>query len=306
MNRASRPTATGPRPTVERFWIVYVVAVLAVSFGVTAPGREPAARTAHFGVHFAALWIALGIARLARRDHAAARWWRAGFAVAGLPMVFSAKCWLLPYVHPEPYEYIFASIDRALFGGDVAQLADAWMRPWVVEGLQVIYGVFYLVPVLAALGALRRSGPAAFDRAVAILVGAFLVSYLGYVLVPTLAPKVAVAFSRELDGLWLYGPVRAWIDGAESNPWDCFPSGHTMLTLVSLILMWRWHRPLFWWLLGPCVLLVASTMLLRYHWTTDVLAGALLVWPTVWLIDHLLDRDGWPPAVAPAPTVTAG
>ncbi|MCA8967230.1 MAG: phosphatase PAP2 family protein [Planctomycetes bacterium] len=285
---------------MDRFWLVYVAAVLAVSLIASDPGRDATARAAHFGVHFAALWIALGIARLARRDHGAARWWRAGFAVVGLPIVFSAKCWLLPYVHPEPYEYTFAAFDRAVFGGDVARLADGVLRPWVVEGLQLIYGVFYLVPLVAALGALRRTGPAAFDRAVAILVGAFLVSYLGYVLVPTVGPKVALAFDRELDGLWLFGHVRGWIDGAEANQWDCFPSGHTMLTLVSLLLLWRWHRPLFWWLLAPCVLLVLSTVLLRYHWTADVLAGALLVWPTVWSIDRLLDRDGWPPAVAAA------
>lgn len=286
-----------PRPTVERFWLVYLAAVLTVSLATDDAGRDAAARISHFAVHFSLLWIALGIARLARRGQGAARWWRAGFAVAGLPLVFSAKCWLLPYVHPEPYEYTFLAVDRAMLGGDAGQLVDRLMEPWVVEVLQLIYGVFYLVPVGAALAALRRSGPAAFDRAVAILVGAFLVSYLGYVLVPTLAPKVVLTFDRGLTGLWLFGHVRGWIDGAETNPWDCFPSGHTMLTLVSLVLLWRWHRRVFWWLLVPCLLLVASTVLLRYHWISDVLAGALLVLPTVWAIDRLLDRDGWPPAV---------
>ncbi|MBL8752933.1 MAG: phosphatase PAP2 family protein, partial [Planctomycetes bacterium] len=176
---------------------------------------------------------------------------------------------------------------------DVGRLVETFPAV-VVEVLQVCYFAFYGICALSAVAAGIGSGRAAFDRAVLRLVGGFLASYLGYLLVPTLAPKVVLAFDREITGVWLTTWLRASIDAGEANPWDCFPSGHTMLTLVALANVWRWHRRVFWWLLAPCVLLVASTMLLRYHWTLDVAAGALLAWPSVWLCDRLADRDGWP------------
>lgn len=285
----------GPAPTVERFWLTYIAAVLAICLFTADGGRSPAARAWFVGVHLVVLCIALLVACVARRDHRSARWWRAAMAIGGLPVVFSALCWMLPHVHPEPFEYRFLQLDRLLYGGDAAQVMDGLLMPWVLEPLQVIYALFYIVPVIAALGARRRSGGAAFDRSVAIIVGAFLVSYLGYLLVPTLAPKVVLTFDRELHGSSLFATLRASIDEGESNPWNCFPSGHTMLTLVSLLIAWRWHRSMFWWLLVPGLLLIASTVLLRYHWTVDVFAGAALVWPTVRVVDCLLDRDGWPP-----------
>jgi membrane-associated phospholipid phosphatase len=102
--------------------------------------------------------------------------------------------------------------------------------------------------------------------------------------------------------LWLTPTLRTWIDAGEANPWDCFPSGHTMLTITSLIILWRWNRRWFRWLLLPSLLLIVSTVVLRYHWSIDVLVGALLAWPCVWVGDRLADRDGWPAATRLTPT----
>ena len=286
-----------PPPTIERVWLGYLAAVTVVA--ATAPELEARARLSHLVVHGAVLAAVLRVRWIAvHRSPDAARFWRAALAIVGLPVVFSAMAWLLPGVHPEPYEYLWLAVDRAWFGEDFARLADRWLAPWSVELLQVVYACFYGIPILAALGALRRSGSAAFDRAMLLLVGGFLASYLGYLLVPTLGPKVVLAHAADVQGLWVTGPLRRSIDGAEANPWDCFPSGHTMLTVASLIIAWRWHRVLFWCLLVPASLLIASTMLLRYHWAIDVAVGALVAWPWARLCDHLADRDGWPPAPA--------
>ena len=287
-----------PRPTSERIWITYLVVVSALALvtpGGGSPGHDPLrfvlVQLAVLAFVLWSRWLAL------HRSHDAPRLLRAALAVIGLPIVFSSLCWLLPGVHPEPYEFAFLAIDRALFGSDVGRLADR-LPPVAVELLQFVYASFYGICVASALGAGKRSGRAAFDRAVLLLVGGFLTSYLGYLLVPTLGPKVVLAFEREITGLWLTPALRASIDGGEANPWDCFPSGHTMLALTSLLILWRWNRRWFRWFLLPCLLLIASTVLLRYHWVLDVVAGALLAWPTVRVCDWLADRDGWPPSPA--------
>jgi membrane-associated phospholipid phosphatase len=281
-----------PRPTLERIWFCYLAAVMGLA--ATVPGVPAEARINHLLLHGIVLLIVAFVRSRARRSPAAARPWRTALAIGGLPVVFSAMVWLLPAVHPEPYEYLWLDLDRALFGGDLGAVAAPWLPPAVVEVLQVIYAVFYAIPILAGVGAGLRCGAAAFDRALLLVAASFLASYLGYLLVPTLAPKVVLADAQHVDGLWLTEPVRAFIDGAEANAWDCFPSGHTMMTLTSLIILWRWARRWFWWLVLPALLLIASTMLLRYHWAGDVLAGALCAWPCARLCDWLADLDGWP------------
>lgn len=288
-----------PLPTLERVWCGYLAAVLVVAATATDGNVAPSSRLLHFVVHAAVLVAVLGVHRLARRrSEAALRVGRTALAIVGLPIVFSAMGWLLPAVHPEPYEFTWLQVDRAWFGGDVGALAGPWLSPWLVELLQLVYASFYMVPILAGIGALR-SGLPAFDRALLALVFGFLASYLGYLLVPTLGPKVVLAFPTTIEGLWATASVRAWIDRAEANPWDCFPSGHTMLTVTSLLVLWRWNRRWFVWLLLPSLLLIASTMLLRYHWAIDVLVGLAAAWPCLWLSDRLADRDGWP-RVTPA------
>lgn len=291
-----------PRPTSERIWITYLACIFAVALatpGAGSPGHDP---TTCVLVHLGVLAVVLCSRWLAvHRSHDAPRLLRAALAVVGLPVVFSGLCWLLPGVHPEPYEFVFLAWDRAVFGTDLGRLTGA-LPHLAVELLQIVYACFYLICAASALAAGKASGKAAFDRATLLLVGGFLTSYLGYLLVPTLAPKVVLAFEHEVAGAWLTPTLRAAIDRGEANPWDCFPSGHTMLTVTSLINLWRWNRRWFRWFLVPCLLLILSTVLLRYHWTIDVVAGALLAWPTARLCDRLADRDGWPPAPTAAVT----
>jgi membrane-associated phospholipid phosphatase len=287
------------RTTCERLWCWYVgivVAIAALTPGGGMVGHRPLLFVV---VHLAVLIAALASAHLAhRRGEAAARWPRAVLALVGLPTVFSALCWVLPAVHPEPFEYAFAALDRRLFGTDLGRFAGH-LGAAGTEVLQLCYASFYLLCMAAAVGALRGSGGAGFDRAVRQLTFGFLVSYLGYLLVPTLAPKVVLAFPDAIDGALLTPTLRDWIDGGEANPWDCFPSGHTMLTLTALALLWRENRRWFWWCLVPALGLIASTVLLRYHWGIDVVAGALLVWPTMWCCDWLSTADGSSSTAAP-------
>jgi membrane-associated phospholipid phosphatase len=291
-------TAPAPAiaPTSERIWFTYLGTVMAVALLVPGGGGDAHAVGTFVAVN-AAVGLVVAYSRwlAVHRGHDAPRVLRAALAVIGLPVVFSSLCWLLPGVHPEPFEYAFLRLDRAWFGADAGLLVDRLPR-WLVELLQVVYASFYGICIGSAVLAGLRSGRAAFDRAVLLLVGGFLASYLGYLLVPTLAPKVVLAFEHEVNGLLLTPQLRASIDAGEANPWDCFPSGHTMLTLTSLLILWRWHRTAFRWLLVPGLLLIASTVLLRYHWTIDVLVGALLCWPVARACDRLADRDGWPRA----------
>jgi membrane-associated phospholipid phosphatase len=217
--------------------------------------------------------------------------------LVSLPVVFSSLGWLLPAVNPEPWEWRWLALDRAVFGFDPTVAMQKLLSPLLTDLLQVTYVSFYLLPVAACLVVLRVAGTPAFDRALTIVVFAFLLSYLGYLLFPTLPPSRCLDHGPPLCGLWCTEPLHRFVDAAEWHRWDCFPSGHTMLAVISALLVRRWARRWFWPFAVVVTLLILSTMALRYHWVSDVVAGALLAWPALRLGDLLLDRDG-APAVA--------
>jgi stage V sporulation protein R len=192
--------SVNPRPTLERVWIVYLIAVLAA--GVLAGGEVQCAQgRKHLVLHAGLLAAVLAVGQVAKhRSPAKARFWRGALALFGLPAVFSAMAWLLPRAYPEPWEYVWLQWDRAVFGTDIALLADRWLAPPCVELLQVVYASFYFIPIAAVLSAWRRCGWAVFDRAMFLFVSGFLASYLGYVLVPTLSPQLVLAHAAEPQG----------------------------------------------------------------------------------------------------------
>lgn len=292
--------------TLERIWFAYLAAVLAVALATDGGGAAGHRPWLFAAVHLAVLlaWLACGL-HSARLGDRRARVLRSALTLVCLPVVFSSLAWLLPHVHPEPYEYLWFLVDRALFGVDASQWLHAAVPRWLELLLQLDYAAFYWLPIAAALCVLRAAGPPAYDRTLAILTGGFLASYLGYLLFPTLAPKVVLPDGGGVGGDGLAGVLHGWIDLAEANPWDCFPSGHTWLSVTSLLVVGRWAPRYLPWFLAVALPLIASTMILRYHWPIDVAAGALLAWPAMRLCELLFDRDQQTAASRHAPAAAA-
>ncbi len=286
----------------ERIWIAYLMTVMAVAL-IAAPAQD----LAYFPVPFMAIHAVLLAAAVClhhvgpRLTDVQRRWWRCTLFTVGLPAVFSTLGWILPAVHPQPYEWTWLAWDRALFGGaDPTVIAESLLSPWFTEVLQWVYASFYLIPIAALAGAAAISGRQAFDRGLTIVTFCFLVSYLGYLLWPTLPPYLYLHYARPISGLWLATDIHLLLNSLEGNHWDCFPSGHTMLSLVSLVLVWRSARRLLPVLVPVVVLMILSTVALRYHFVIDVLAGILLAWPAVRLCDWLLNLDTPAPVASPA------
>lgn len=278
--------------TTERFWLCYCFLVSLVALGADGGGAEN-----HLPVRFVCLHLVVASLQVVplvvqrRYGDTFARVARTALALVGLPVVFSALCWILPDAHPEPYHLAWYRLDLQWFGGDVTASLRRHTPDLVCLVLQLLYASFYLLPIAASLLCLRERGPAAFDRALAIVVGGFLSSYLGYLWFPTLGPKdvLPIVLPPTYE---LAHAVRQLLDEAEANPWDCFPSGHTMMSLVSVVLVHRSGSRYRLPFAVVAALIVLSTMVLRYHWPIDVVAGMVAV--PLWMraCDRLLDRDG--------------
>ncbi|MEZ5965706.1 MAG: phosphatase PAP2 family protein [Planctomycetota bacterium] len=258
--------------TVRAAFVTYLACVLVITLGTRAfdarvPLLLPVA--VHGGLLALAWWLPI--------DRAAGRIAWSAVVVLALPLAFSAVGFALPALHPQPFEWRCIAFDRWLFGVDPGVALQAFLRPWLVEGLQLAYATFYFLPVVVLVALMRSGRWPVYDEALATVSVGFLLSYLGYYLFPTLPPYRYLDFGGGLVGLGLAEEVHTWLDRLEANRFDCMPSGHTMMTLVTLELARR-HAPRLLVVLLPIAgALVLATVVLRYHYVVDVVAGIVLV-----------------------------
>lgn len=72
---------------------------------------------------------------------------------------------------------------------------------------------------------------------------------------------------------------------------NCFPSMHTSIAFDMFLLVIREKNRLFKYIWGGfCLSVIFSTMYLEIHWIIDVLAGMLLAYCTVKLVDFVLEE----------------
>ncbi len=76
--------------------------------------------------------------------------------------------------------------------------------------------------------------------------------------------------------MWLFQGMQSTLDRLESAHYDCFPSGHTELTILACWGSRMVSKRLFRIYLAYTPFLIFATVYLRYHYTVDVLAGAVV------------------------------
>jgi membrane-associated phospholipid phosphatase len=113
--------------------------------------------------------------------------------------------------------------------------------------------------------------------------------------VPALGPRASLADrnTEPLATTAISQTVSATLDELEHTKFDVFPSGHTMIAVVVLIVSFQRARDTFRWFLPVATLLIISTVYCRYHYVVDVIAGALFSFVAVPLGDRLYDRWPW-------------
>ncbi len=222
---------------------------------------------------------------------------RGWYPVALIPILFKELTYLIPLLHPTDYDWQLAAIDYRMFGVHPTVWLERVSTPLLTEIFQLSYTTYYFMPL--ALGAVlwRKRWFERFHFVLFVVVLGFFLSYLGYIAVPATGPRFILAGEQTepLRGLLFYDTIRETLDSLEGITRDCFPSGHTELTLLVLYYARRFHRPTFWLLIAPGSALVISTVYLRYHYVIDVFAGALLAFIIVVVAKPLYRAFGGKP-----------
>ena len=199
--------------------------------------------------------------------------------VAFVPVLYGITGPVAAAVNPARWDAQLAALDRAWFGELPAAWIGLWGRPaWLIEVASGLYATYYVIPLAIAVALYRANRRAEFDSFVFAVAATFVASYAGYLLAPATGPRVVPGHGTAPGGQAMGAWLQSFLDFFEWNRLDAFPSGHTALTLVYLVLgwrllpHWRWRVPLA----AAAVGIVFSTVYLSLHYVVDLLAGAIL------------------------------
>jgi len=137
---------------------------------------------------------------------------------------------------------------------------------------------FYLVwPALLGLVLWFRRRELAFDEWVTALMFFYAVNYAFYAIVPAMGPRYfqAAYFDGPVPGMWFATQLDLMFRDSPLAR-DCFPSGHTGITLLVLGYAWREERRFFYAVLPVGVLLIVGTLAGRFHYGIDLVAAVPL------------------------------
>jgi membrane-associated phospholipid phosphatase len=187
---------------------------------------------------------------------------------------------LIPLINPYDADNILIKIDRFLFvGNDPTVLLERITMPILSEVFQIVYASFYFLPLSLCLllYSAKRSHLVFHICASTIFMG-FYLSYLGYYITPAIGPRFTLAHLQtiSLTGVFSFDFIHEMLAKAEGVMRDCCPSGHTLVSVLTVLLAKKYLRPLFPITCVWASLLIFSTIYLRYHYVTDIIIGAIL------------------------------
>ncbi len=184
---------------------------------------------------------------------------------------------------------LLISIDRMIFGKDPTVFLSEYSNPYLTEFLQIVYTLFYLMPFFYAMELYLWKRYDELKFATFLVLTGFYLSFFGYLILPAIGPRFTLHsfanLNNDIPGLFLTNTLRDLINIGESiypgdirNPEliaqrDAFPSGHTIVISLITYCSFRLKSKSFRFYLPYSLLMIFSTVYLRYHYVIDLITG---------------------------------
>ncbi|HHH29645.1 MAG TPA: phosphatase PAP2 family protein [Polyangiaceae bacterium] len=223
-------------------------------------------------------------------------WWRRwpGHIYRGLFVVVLAQSYLmlrdlLPLLNPGSLDAELLAIDEAILGVTPALWLERFNTRPVIEWFSAFYFSYFLICATFIFGVLWFVRDLRLARVFGIGGAvAFFLGQLIYVAVPGFGPVKYLdhAFAAPLNGGFFWGLVDVTVRQGGAMK-DIFPSLHTALpTFMTLFASYAAKHDERWRIPSRVVAfftvnIIISTMLLRWHYAIDVVAGLCLAFGAI-------------------------
>ena len=199
------------------------------------------------------------------------------------PLPYVGACYkematLIPAIRHGDADGWLAGLDFRFWGVHPTVWLERLESPGLTEYLQIVYTLFVPAVLLVAFLLWKKGLYEEFQYYACLIALGFLASYVGYLIVPARGPRFLLRHLQHipLQGMWLFDKMQGTLDRLESAHYDCFPSGHTELTILACWYSRTVSKPLFWAYFIYTPSIIFATVYLRYHYTVDLLAGSVL------------------------------
>lgn len=198
-----------------------------------------------------------------RRPLAPLEPWYRGWVLGLAMFAFWSLSYLLigALVRPERVTQLAFEIDRAI----------PFDPGWVFIYLCVY--PMYLLPFL------HDAPPGTHRRLAAGYVLVLLVAYVAFLSVPVGFARTEVPAGAKQYAVWALGKVHVL-----DRPWNCLPSTHCAVSLLSGLALWEMGRRIGLWGMATAIGIAISTTLTKQHYLVDVVAGYVLALAIYWLL----------------------
>ena len=199
------------------------------------------------------------------------------------PLPFVASCYremsvLIHGIRTTDADRFLAGLDLRIWHVYPTVWLQRLYAPALTEYLQIVYTLFVPAILLVAVWLWSKGLYKEFQYYAFLIALGFLVSYVGYILVPARGPRFLLKHLQTipLQGLWLFHGMQSALDRLESAAYDCFPSGHTELTILAWWGSRMASKRLFQIYFAYTPSIIFATVYLRYHYTVDLFAGTIV------------------------------
>jgi membrane-associated phospholipid phosphatase len=237
------------------------------------------------------------------------RFW---YSIGIIIICFKETYYIIHSLKPDDWDAILIKADFAVFGVNPTQWVYRFANPASTEFLQIIYFFYYFIIIIYGLELYLWKRYDEYKYATFIICTGFYLSYILYVFFPAIGPRFILhnfgAINTELPGIFFTKWIRAFLDFGESIPpgvmnaqdfaqRDAMPSAHTSLALLVVYLSKKIKSKSFYFYLPYLILMVISTIYLRYHYIIDIAAGVaaalitILIGKIVYRNDEISRRD---------------
>jgi membrane-associated phospholipid phosphatase len=217
---------------------------------------------------------------------------RRWYPLVFIPILFFSLQEIVHHILPHEIDEWLIELDYAIFGVHPTVFLSRYLNPYLVDVLELCYASFYWLPVFLAFSVYHRGRMREFETVATAVCLGFYLSYIGNMLFPVQGPHYTLQalHTVPVEGKWIGSHVRSYLFSLEPYKWDCFPSGHTAITLIVITYCYRYVRRLFWIMLPVAIGLIVSTVFLQHHYVVDVIAGSLLAGIVV-VVTDLIQRS---------------
>ncbi|AEA33148.1 phosphatase PAP2 family protein [Hippea maritima] len=192
--------------------------------------------------------------------------------------VFESLGFIVPYINPHNKDYILIKLDRLILGKDAALIFNIFNIKGFVDYLQLSYLSYYVLPFFVIYYFYSKNKIKRLSYSLFALSLGYYLSYLGYIFLPAIGPRYSLDYlaNMPLNGGAIFNAVHQLLNALEHIKQDCFPSGHTEISLLVVLLFWDENRKIALIILPIVLSLILSTLVLRYHYFSDVISGIII------------------------------